>query len=140
EGQARHGPIIAVRPYCIRSKPGTLPAATLSGLERESHGYPLALARGGRGRDRAMLREGHRRRMIGTLLGGKRHVKVAHDLAKVTRIDEAGEVRPQDADLDPARVEAIWKAVENLYQAGVHPAIPIAVRRHGKLVMNRAIG
>src|SRR5690606_9739656 len=37
-------------------------------------------------------------------------------------------------------VERIWDAVEALYRTGLHPAIQICVRRHGAVVLDRAIG
>jgi len=47
---------------------------------------------------------------------------------------------PQRADVDPAAVERVWGAVEALYRTGVHPALQIQVRRHGVVVLHRAIG
>jgi len=78
--------------------------------------------------------------MIDRILIGKRRAKVPDDLATVTRIDHAAECRPEDADLERDRVEAIWTAVEHLYESGVHPAITLVLRRHGKIVLKRAIG
>jgi len=40
----------------------------------------------------------------------------------------------------PGGVERIWRAVEALYQSGVHPAIQVCVRRHGQIILDRAIG
>lgn len=37
-------------------------------------------------------------------------------------------------------VQRIWQAAESLYRTGVHPAMTLVVRRHGKVVMKRAIG
>jgi CubicO group peptidase (beta-lactamase class C family) len=39
----------------------------------------------------------------------------------------------------PGGVDRIWRAVERLYQSGVHPAIQVCVRRHGEIVLDRAI-
>ena len=35
---------------------------------------------------------------------------------------------------------AIWRAVERLYRSGIHPAIQLCVRRHGEVLIDRAIG
>jgi len=37
-------------------------------------------------------------------------------------------------------VAAIWKAVERMYATGMHPGISLVLRRHGKVVIKRAIG
>ena len=42
--------------------------------------------------------------------------------------------------VDPERVDAIWTAVEDLYRSGVHPAMTMVLRRHGKIVLKRGIG
>ena len=39
-----------------------------------------------------------------------------------------------------AGVDAIWDAVGRLYRSGLQPAMTLALRRHGKLVMKRSIG
>ncbi|MGV0791957.1 lipase LipE [Mycolicibacterium sp. XJ1819] len=42
--------------------------------------------------------------------------------------------------VDSAAVERIWQAARHWYAAGMHPAIQLCVRHHGKVVLNRAIG
>jgi CubicO group peptidase (beta-lactamase class C family) len=37
-------------------------------------------------------------------------------------------------------VERIWSAAVDLYRSGVHPAVQVCVRRHGAVVLDRAIG
>ena len=37
-------------------------------------------------------------------------------------------------------VDAIWRSVENMYATGMHPGISLVVRRHGQVVLKRAIG
>jgi CubicO group peptidase (beta-lactamase class C family) len=37
-------------------------------------------------------------------------------------------------------VERIWKDARSLYRAGIHPALTLCVRRHGAVVLDRAIG
>lgn len=67
-------------------------------------------------------------------------VAVPRELATVTRVDRAGECAPEQAGLTRAGIDAIWSSVEAYYRTGAHPAITIALRRRGKLVMHRAIG
>lgn len=38
------------------------------------------------------------------------------------------------------QVARIWSAAVNLYRSGVHPALALCVRRHGQVVLDRAIG
>src|SRR5260221_3823502 len=66
--------------------------------------------------------------------------RVPKDLASVTSINAAAEVDPRAVDVAPAGVMAIWRAVERLYRSGIHPAIQLCVRRHGKVLIDRAIG
>lgn len=70
---------------------------------------------------------------------GKR-VRVPANIRTVTRIDRDAEVPPSNVGMRQDRVDAIWSAVENLYEAGVHPAITLVVRRQGQIVMKRGIG
>ena len=42
--------------------------------------------------------------------------------------------------IDPRAVERIWAAARHWYAAGMHPAIQVCLRHHGKVVLNRAIG
>jgi CubicO group peptidase (beta-lactamase class C family) len=69
-----------------------------------------------------------------------RTVPVPDDLAAVTDIDTAAEVDPRTADLDPAAVNAIWEACQNLYRSGVYPLLTLCLRRRGKIVLNRSLG
>lgn len=50
------------------------------------------------------------------------------------------EVPPRDVGVYPASVARIWQAVENLYRSGMHPAMQLCVRRHGQVLIDRAIG
>ncbi len=59
---------------------------------------------------------------------------------EVTSTNTAAEVDPAEAGLTRADVDAIWNAVVLLYRSGLHPAIGLCVRRHGKVVVDRAIG
>jgi CubicO group peptidase (beta-lactamase class C family) len=69
-----------------------------------------------------------------------RTVAVPDDLASVTDIDTAAEVDPRSADLDPAAVDDIWDACQNLYCTGVYPLLSLCLRRKGKIVLNRSLG
>jgi CubicO group peptidase (beta-lactamase class C family) len=69
-----------------------------------------------------------------------RTVPVPDDLATVTDIDTAAEVKPQRAGLDPAAVNAVWDACQALYRSGVYPMLSLCLRRQGKIVINRSLG
>ena len=67
-----------------------------------------------------------------------RRIAVPRDLESVTtRADEAS---PADAGVSSENVERIWDAVLSWYRAGVHPAMQVCVRRHGEVILDRAIG
>ena len=70
----------------------------------------------------------------------RRRVAVPRDLRAISSIDHAAECDPRDAGMSEAGVAAIWSALERLYRSGLHPAMTLALRRHGKLVMKRSIG
>jgi len=69
-----------------------------------------------------------------------RTVAVPEDLTSLTDIDTAAEVDPRSADFDPAAVNAIWEACQNLYRSGVYPLLTLCLRRRGKIVLNRSLG
>ncbi len=66
-----------------------------------------------------------------------RRIEVPRGLASVTTI---GEEDAGAGDLGRGQAERIWKSAVDLYRAGVHPALQLCVRRHGAVVLNRAIG
>jgi CubicO group peptidase (beta-lactamase class C family) len=66
------------------------------------------------------------------------HVRVG-DIERVTSRSPREE-DPRDADLTRDDVEAMWRGIVRLYRGGLHPAIAVCVRRHGRLVLERAIG
>lgn len=66
--------------------------------------------------------------------------RVPRDLASVTSINEAAEVDPRSVDVAPEALAGIWQRVERLYRTGIHPAIQLCVRRHGRVLLDRAIG
>jgi CubicO group peptidase (beta-lactamase class C family) len=58
-----------------------------------------------------------------------------------TDLDAATAVGEEDHTAsDPASIERIWQATRHWYQAGMHPAIQLCLRRSGRIVLNRAIG
>jgi CubicO group peptidase (beta-lactamase class C family) len=67
-----------------------------------------------------------------------RRIRIPRDLDAVTDIGQ--EAPAEDGDVSPGQVEAIWSAVLDWYRSGVHPAIQVCVRRHGEVILNRAIG
>lgn len=70
----------------------------------------------------------------------KNTISVPRNLDAVTHYDPAQEADGADAGLRPGAVDAIWQAVRDLYRTGTQPGITLAIRRHGKLVLNRGIG
>ena len=65
---------------------------------------------------------------------------VPRDLASVTTIASDEERDPQRVGMTREGVDAIWRSVENMYATGMHPGISLVVRRHGQVVLKRAIG
>ncbi len=66
--------------------------------------------------------------------------RVPQDLESVTSIDRRSETDPGEVGVTAESVAAIWHAVERLYGSGIHPAIQLCVRRHGQVIIDRAIG
>jgi CubicO group peptidase (beta-lactamase class C family) len=64
----------------------------------------------------------------------------AYAAEEVTSHNRAAEVEPELAGLSRRDIDTIWAAVVRLYEAGLHPAIALCVRRHGQIVIERAIG
>ncbi|MDP7725965.1 lipase LipE [Mycobacterium sp. TY814] len=62
-------------------------------------------------------------------------IRVPADLDAVTAIGEE-----DHSEIGRDAVERIWQAVRHWYQAGLHPAIQLCIRRNGTVVLNRAIG
>ena len=67
-----------------------------------------------------------------------RRVHVPRDLASITTT--AAEVDAVEVGLDAGAVDRMWHAARDLYRSGVHPALQLCVRRHGEVVIDRAIG
>ena len=66
-------------------------------------------------------------------------IRVPIDLDSVTVIGEEDHSEI-DSPIDKAAVERIWQAARHWYRAGMHPAIQLCIRQHGRVVLNRAIG
>ncbi len=67
-----------------------------------------------------------------------RRIHVPRDLDSITTAGD--EVGPEAVGLDEHTVRRIWAAAKSLFRAGVHPALQLCVRRHGEVVLDRAIG
>ena len=65
---------------------------------------------------------------------------VPDDLAAVTAVSRDEECDPSRVDMTREGVDAIWRAVERVYATGMHPGISMVLRRHGRIVLKRAIG
>jgi CubicO group peptidase (beta-lactamase class C family) len=65
-------------------------------------------------------------------------IRLPDDLEAVTSV--GAERPPQAAGLSERQVRRIWSAAQSLYRTGVHPALALCVRRHGHVVLDRAIG
>ena len=66
--------------------------------------------------------------------------RVPEELESVTSIRPHAEVQPRDVGVTAPAVARVWRAVERLYQTGIHPAIQLCVRRRGAVLIDRAIG
>jgi CubicO group peptidase (beta-lactamase class C family) len=67
-----------------------------------------------------------------------RRIRVPRDLKSITAVGV--EEDPEPLGLSRRTVERIWGAGRELYRTGVHPALQLCVRRHGRVVLDRAIG
>jgi CubicO group peptidase (beta-lactamase class C family) len=67
-----------------------------------------------------------------------RRVEVPDDLEAVTTLGREND--PACAGLDRGVIDGIWDAAMAFYRSGVHPAVQVSVRRHGVVVIDRAIG
>jgi CubicO group peptidase (beta-lactamase class C family) len=67
-----------------------------------------------------------------------RRIHVRRDLVSITTTGP--EADPAAVGLDSKSVEKIWRAARDLYRSGVHPALQLCLRRHGEVVVDRAIG
>lgn len=54
--------------------------------------------------------------------------------------DDIGGVTTSALEAPHPGVESIWRAVENWYRSGLHPAIQVCLRVDGEVILDRAIG
>jgi CubicO group peptidase (beta-lactamase class C family) len=66
--------------------------------------------------------------------------EVPADLGSVTSIAASEEHDPEPVGMTREGVAAIWRAAERVYATGMHPGLSLLVRRHGRVVLKRAIG
>jgi CubicO group peptidase (beta-lactamase class C family) len=78
--------------------------------------------------------------MTRSLLGAKLVDVGGGSLARITGVDAAAEVAPQQVGLTAGAVDSIWSSVEALYRTGAYPAATFCLRRRGRIVLNRSIG
>ena len=76
----------------------------------------------------------------GVVLACIRRAQVPSDLASVSSIRAEREHDPRGLGVERDAVSRIWQAAERLYASGIHPAIQLCVRRHGRVLIDRAIG
>lgn len=69
-----------------------------------------------------------------------RQITRAPSLSSVTRIDRSAECDPLAVGMTTDGVERIWAAVQTLYKTRLHPSLTLMIRRHGQVVIKRAIG
>jgi CubicO group peptidase (beta-lactamase class C family) len=67
-----------------------------------------------------------------------RRIRVPRELEPITSI--ADEADPEAVGLERETIERIWRSAVDLYRSGVHPALTLCLRRHGRVVLDRAIG
>ncbi len=67
-----------------------------------------------------------------------RRIRVPRDLEAATAVGP--EADPADAGMSRDSVEQIWRDAVTWYRSGAHPAMQVCVRRHGQVVLDRAIG
>jgi CubicO group peptidase (beta-lactamase class C family) len=78
--------------------------------------------------------------IIPYLKTGGRRIDMPADLNDITSINVDRECPPEAVGLRQKDIDAIWQAMTAYYQTGLHPALTLVVRRHGKIVMSRGIG
>jgi CubicO group peptidase (beta-lactamase class C family) len=67
-----------------------------------------------------------------------RRIRLPKNLDAVTTV--GAEADPASVGMDAAPIERVWSGAVDLYRSGVHPAVQVCLRRHGTVVLNRAIG
>lgn len=78
--------------------------------------------------------------LLPRLKTGGRRIAMPADLASITTINHDRECSPASVGVSAQSIEQIWQSVQAYYQTGLHPAITLVIRRHGKIVLSRGIG
>ncbi len=65
-------------------------------------------------------------------------IRIPAELEPIISI--ADEADPEPLGLSRDTTEHIWAGAVELYRSGVHPALSLCLRRHGRVVLDRAIG
>ena len=65
---------------------------------------------------------------------------VPRDLDAVTRVRWEAEIAPRELGVETDARDRIWTAAQRLYASGLHPALALCIRRHGGVLVDRAIG
>jgi CubicO group peptidase (beta-lactamase class C family) len=66
--------------------------------------------------------------------------EVPGELARAANWDPRAEVEPDSVGMTAEGIDAIWRSVLKIYATGMHPGVSIVIRRHGRVVLKRAIG
>ena len=67
-----------------------------------------------------------------------RRIRMPDDLEAVTSM--GAETDPEAVGMAADEIERIWDSAVSLYRTGVHPSVQLCLRRHGEVVLDRAIG
>jgi len=74
------------------------------------------------------------------MLGRGNLIRLPSDLRSVTTINRGGEVDATATGLPVGAMTRIWRDIERVYRSRTMPAVSIAIRHRGQLLMDRAIG
>ncbi len=71
--------------------------------------------------------------------------RIEHNIPVPDSIDDLisignNESNPELLGVSLSDKNTIWQAVKSLYRTGAYPALSICIRRHGEIMLNRAIG
>ncbi|MGH0035278.1 MAG: serine hydrolase domain-containing protein [Myxococcota bacterium] len=54
--------------------------------------------------------------------------------------DRAEETPAHEVGLDPTDIDELWRVTRALFRTGLYPGISVCIRRHGQVVLHRALG
>ena len=69
---------------------------------------------------------------------GLKRCRIPARLEDVTSLGEDEE--PGASDVPAEAIERVWRRIEAMYRTGVYPGMQVCIRRHGHVVLHRAIG